>query len=78
VLAGRIAHYPGTDRRDHGPDLVRVEHPAKHQRSAFSERLADVLLYGTGHIPGAVHIDWHVDLNDQDTRDYLDGAAFGT
>jgi len=36
----------------------------------------DVLLYETGHIPGAVKIDWHMDLNDALTRDYLDGAAF--
>ena len=36
----------------------------------------DVLLYETGHIPGAVKIDWHTDLNDQTVRDYLDGAAF--
>jgi thiosulfate/3-mercaptopyruvate sulfurtransferase len=36
----------------------------------------DVLLYETGHIPGAVKIDWHTDLNDEVTRDYVDGAAF--
>lgn len=24
----------------------------------------DVLLYDIGHVPGAVKIDWHVDLND--------------
>jgi thiosulfate/3-mercaptopyruvate sulfurtransferase len=36
----------------------------------------DVLLYETGHIPGAVKIDWHTDLNDPVTRDYVDGAAF--
>jgi len=36
----------------------------------------DVLLYETGHIPGAVKIDWHTDLNDPVTRDYIDGAAF--
>jgi thiosulfate/3-mercaptopyruvate sulfurtransferase len=36
----------------------------------------DVLLYQTGHIPGAVKIDWHTDLNDPITRDYLDGHAF--
>jgi len=36
----------------------------------------DVLLYDTGHIPGAVKIDWHTDLNDPVTRDYLDGEAF--
>ena len=36
----------------------------------------DVLLYETGHIPGAVKIDWHTDLNDDVTRDYIDGKAF--
>jgi len=36
----------------------------------------DVLLYDTGHIPGAVKIDWHLDLNDSITRDYVDGAGF--
>lgn len=36
----------------------------------------DVLLYNTGHIPGAVKIDWHTDLNDPLTRDYVDADAF--
>ncbi|TNU73056.1 sulfurtransferase [Miniimonas arenae] len=36
----------------------------------------DVLLYETGHIPGAVKIDWHLDLNDPLVRDYVDGEGF--
>jgi thiosulfate/3-mercaptopyruvate sulfurtransferase len=36
----------------------------------------DVLLYETGHIPGAVKLDWHAELNDPVTRDYVDGAGF--
>jgi thiosulfate/3-mercaptopyruvate sulfurtransferase len=36
----------------------------------------DVLLYETGHIPGAIKVDWHADLNDQVVRDYLDPEAF--
>ena len=36
----------------------------------------DVLLYDIGHIPGAVKVDWHLDLNDSVTRDYIDGAKF--
>lgn len=36
----------------------------------------DVLLYETGHIPGAVKIDWHADLNDPVVRDYLDTESF--
>jgi thiosulfate/3-mercaptopyruvate sulfurtransferase len=33
----------------------------------------DVLLYDTGHIRGAVRIDWVADLNDPVRRDYIDG-----
>ena len=36
----------------------------------------DVLLYETGHIPGAVKIDWHTELNDPVTRDFVDGKGF--
>jgi thiosulfate/3-mercaptopyruvate sulfurtransferase len=36
----------------------------------------DLLLYETGHIPGAVKIDWIQDLNDQVVRDYLDAEHF--
>ena len=32
----------------------------------------DVLLYETGHIPGAVKVDWVADLNDPLVRDYID------
>ena len=36
----------------------------------------DVLLYSTGHIPGAIKIDWFTELNDDTLRDYLDGEKF--
>jgi thiosulfate/3-mercaptopyruvate sulfurtransferase len=36
----------------------------------------DVLLYETGHIPGSVKVDWHTELNDPVTRDYIDGEGF--
>lgn len=36
----------------------------------------DTLLYGTGHIPGAVHVDWTTDLNDPVRRDYIIKAGF--
>jgi thiosulfate/3-mercaptopyruvate sulfurtransferase len=38
----------------------------------------DVLLYDTGHIPGAQKVDWHTDLNDPVIRDYVSPAAFQT
>ncbi len=42
----------------------------------LAESNEDVLLYSTGHIPGAINIDWQRDLNDALVRDYIDGAAF--
>ncbi|MFM2019606.1 MAG: hypothetical protein RL718_187 [Actinomycetota bacterium] len=36
----------------------------------------DILLYDTGHIPTAVKLDWHTELNDRVRRDYLNGEAF--
>lgn len=36
----------------------------------------DVLLYDSGHIPGAVKVDWHTDLNDPVTRDYVGSERF--
>ena len=36
----------------------------------------DVLLYDTGHIPGAFKVDWHADLNDALVRDYLSTEQF--
>jgi thiosulfate/3-mercaptopyruvate sulfurtransferase len=36
----------------------------------------DVLLYDTGHIPGALQIDWHQDLQDPTIRDFIDADGF--
>src|ERR671930_511593 len=36
----------------------------------------DVLLYEQGHIPGAVKLDWHVDVQDPVERDFVDRAGF--
>jgi len=36
----------------------------------------DLLLYETGHIAGAVHIDWRSDLQDGLVRDYIAPEAF--
>ena len=36
----------------------------------------DPLLYPSGHIPGAVEVDWVKDLNDPLRRDYLGKAGF--
>src|SRR4029453_2759186 len=36
----------------------------------------DILLYETRHLPGAVKVDWHTELNDPITRDYVDADGF--
>ena len=36
----------------------------------------DVLLYDTGHIPTSLKLDWHQDLNDPLSRDYVDAEQF--
>ena len=37
----------------------------------------DPLVYSSGHLPGAVEIDWTRDLKDQLRRDYVDVEGFG-
>ncbi|GAA0732253.1 sulfurtransferase [Dactylosporangium roseum] len=73
---------------DPAPELSAYAHPERLVTTAWlAEHLGDpglvvvesdedVLLYGTGHIPGAVKVDWHTELNDQTTRDYLDAEGF--
>jgi thiosulfate/3-mercaptopyruvate sulfurtransferase len=73
---------------DPDPALAAYAHPerlvttgwlAEHRSDpavVVVESDEDVLLYETGHIPGAVKVDWVLDLNDPVTRDYVDGAAF--
>ncbi len=62
------------------PDvLVSTEWVAEHLNDPnvrIVESDEDVLLYDTGHIPGAVKIDWVQDLNDPVRRDYLDRRGF--
>src|SRR3954454_24872708 len=63
----------------HAERLVSTEWLASHLGEpglVVVESDEDVLLYETGHIEGAVKIDWHTDLNDPVTRDYVDGAGF--
>lgn len=42
------------------------------RRIVILESDEDVLLYDTGHIPTALKLDWHQDLNDPVARDYVD------
>jgi thiosulfate/3-mercaptopyruvate sulfurtransferase len=62
------------------PDaLVSTDWVAQHLNDPnirLVESNEDVLLYDTGHIPGAVNIDWHADLNDPLQRDYINPQEF--
>jgi thiosulfate/3-mercaptopyruvate sulfurtransferase len=71
--AAKFAEYAHPER------LVTTDWLAEHLgRSGLVvvESDEDVLLYETGHIPGAVKIDWHTELNDPVVRDYVDGEQF--
>jgi thiosulfate/3-mercaptopyruvate sulfurtransferase len=59
----------------HPEVLVSTDWVAGHlndPKVRLVESNEDILLYDTGHIPGAVKIDWTTDLNDQVMRDYVD------
>jgi thiosulfate/3-mercaptopyruvate sulfurtransferase len=69
----RFEQYANSDK------LVSTDWLAEHLDDpgvVVVESDEDVLLYHTGHIPGAVKVDWHADLNDPLTRDYLDAERF--
>ena len=69
----RFAAYAHPDR------LVSTDWLAEHLGEpglVVLESDEDVLLYETGHVPGSVKVDWHTELNDPVTRDYVDGAGF--
>ena len=61
--------------------LVSTGWVAKHANDdgvRIVESNEDPLLYPSGHIPGAVEIDWAADLNDPLRRDYLDRDGFAS
>jgi thiosulfate/3-mercaptopyruvate sulfurtransferase len=75
------AHDPASKFQEYAaPErLVSTEWLADHltdQSIVVVESDEDVLLYETGHIPGAVKVDWQQDLNDAVVRDYVDGSGF--
>ncbi|HEX4960249.1 MAG TPA: sulfurtransferase [Thermoanaerobaculia bacterium] len=59
--------------------LVSTEWVANHLNDPnirIVESNEDPLLYPSGHIPGAVEVDWTRDLNDPVRRDYLGKEGF--
>ena len=63
----------------HPEVLVTTDWVAEHVKDPkvrILESNEDVLLYDIGHVPGALKIDWHTDLQDPIVRDYLGAKAF--
>lgn len=64
----------------HPEVLVSTDWVAQHLADTRSVRVVesneDVLLYATGHLHHAVHIDWTNDLQDPDVRDYISQRQF--
>ena len=62
------------------PDvLVSTDWVAEHlddPNVRIVESDEDVLLYEMGHVPGAINLDWHTDLQNQVERDFLDKPGF--
>jgi len=64
----------------HPEVLVSTDWVSRHLADTARVRLVeaneDVLLYGTGHLPHAVHVNWTADLVDPDVRDYIPVRQF--
>lgn len=63
----------------HPEVLVTTDWVAAHlddPKVRIVESDEDILLYDIGHIPGAVKLDWHTDLQNPVERDFVDKAGF--
>ena len=63
----------------HPEVLVETGWVADHLNDAsvrLIEADEDVLLYEIGHLPGSVKLDWHVDVQDPVSRDFVDQQGF--
>ena len=63
----------------HPEVLVETDWVAQHlndKNLRIVESDEDILLYEVGHVPGAVKIDWHADLQNTVVRDYVDRRNF--
>ena len=72
---GQYAHPERLVSTDWLADQIEQGRVGRPDGVVVVESDEDVLLYDSGHIPGAVKVDWHLDLNDPVTRDYVDGEA---
>jgi thiosulfate/3-mercaptopyruvate sulfurtransferase len=67
------------NRYAHPEVLVSTDWVAEHledPKVRIVESDEDVLLYDVGHVPGAVKVDWHADLQDSVVRDFIGPEKF--
>jgi len=63
----------------HPEVLVETDWVAQHLNDPnirLIEADEDVMLYEVGHLPGAVKLDWHVDVQDKINRDFVNQQEF--
>src|SRR5438093_10378910 len=63
----------------HPEALVETDWLEKHLKDEgirIVESNEDILLYDTGHLPGAVHVDWRADLQVPLIVDFISPAKF--
>lgn len=63
----------------HPETLVETNWGADHLNDPHVQLIEadeDILLYELGHIPGAVKLDWHIDVQDPVRRDFVDQCHF--
>lgn len=80
-MAVEVDSFPKFSEYAHPERLVSTQWLSEHLTTpglVIVESDEDVLLYETGHIPGALKIDWHTDLNDPIERDFVFGEQFAS
>src|SRR4029079_10521302 len=78
-VSGRERGKMATNGYAHPEVLVETDWVAEHLNDAglrCVEADEDILLYEQGHLPGAVKLDWLVDVQDPVQRDFVDKAGF--
>lgn len=69
----------GANRFSHPESVVETDWLHEHLEDPeirIIESNENPLLYGTGHIPGAIHVGWRDDLQDPIIRDYASADSF--
>ena len=82
IFSTEGSHSVADDPTYANPDvLVSTDWVAEHKDDdgiVLAEVNEDILLYETGHIPGAIKLDWTTELQDTTIRDFIDADGFNS